>query len=100
MIALGDLPAEAQAKLLRFLANGSYWPVGATTERRADVRIISATHQNIEAMTQDLFRRDLFYRLSVVLVRIPALETKDVEAIATSLAREAMDSGAVEGMRG
>lgn len=87
---VGDLPVEVQAKLLRFLADGSYWPVGGTTERRADVRLISATHQNIESTAQNTFRRDLFFRLSVVLVRIPALETKDVEAIATSLARETM----------
>jgi transcriptional regulator with PAS, ATPase and Fis domain len=88
---VGELPPDAQAKLLRFLANGSYWPVGAEKERRADVRIIAATHRSIDSPTQDFFRRDLYFRLSVVLVRIPPLEAADVEAIAISLATETMN---------
>lgn len=87
---VGDLPPDAQGKLLRFLGNGSFWPVGGSTERRADVRIISATHKKIDTTTADLFRRDLFFRLSVVLVRIPELEAADVETIAASLAYETM----------
>lgn len=88
---VGELPVDAQAKLLRFVANGSYWPVGGTTERRSDVRVISATHHDLEATAQEVFRRDLFFRLSVVLIRIPALETKDVEVIANSMARDAVE---------
>ena len=87
---VADLSPDAQAKLLRFVANGSYWPVGGTTERRADVRILSATHRNIDTTHADEFRRDLFYRLSVVLVRIPPLEATDIRAIAKSLLMEAM----------
>ncbi len=87
---VGDLTADAQAKLLRFIANGSYWPVGGTTERRADVRIISATHHNIDKGVNVAFREDLFFRLSVVVVRIPPLESNDIHAIARSLATEAM----------
>lgn len=87
---VGELSADAQAKLLRFVANGSYWPVGGTTERRADVRIVSATHRNVDTTYLDEFRRDLFFRLSVVLVRIPPLEATDVRAIAKSMLMEAM----------
>lgn len=87
---VGDMPIDAQAKLLRFIQNGTYWPVGATAERHADVRIISATHRPIDTTIQDAFRQDLFFRLSVVVVRIPALEAGDVRAIAHSLASDAM----------
>jgi DNA-binding NtrC family response regulator len=86
---VGELPAEAQAKLLRFVAQGTYWPVGGTTERRADVRIVSATHRNIDTSNQS-FREDLYFRLSVVLIRIPLLEPNDIRAIAYSVAVEAM----------
>lgn len=86
---VGDLQPDAQAKLLRFLADGTYWPVGATVERRADVRILSATHRSIDVM-QELFREDLYFRLSVVAIRIPALDAADIKAIAQSLVMEAM----------
>lgn len=87
---VGDLPLDSQAKLLRFIANGTYWPVGGTSEKRADVRILSATHRRIDARTQDTFREDLFFRLSVVLLRIPPLEADDIVTISKSLAVEAL----------
>lgn len=87
---VGELPADAQAKLLRFVAQGTYWPVGGTTERRVDVRILSATHRSIETTLHDSFREDLFFRLSVVLIRIPPLEARDIQSIARSVAVEAM----------
>lgn len=87
---LGELPLDIQAKRLRFVANGTYWPVGATTERRADVRILSATHRPIDTDHGYSFREDLFFRLSVILLRIPALETDDIRVISRSLAPEAM----------
>jgi DNA-binding NtrC family response regulator len=87
---VGDLPAEAQAKLLRFIANGTFWPVGATSERHSDVRIISATHRPIDSDLNDEFRKDLFFRLSVVLIRIPQLEAGDIAEVAKSLAIEIM----------
>jgi transcriptional regulator with PAS, ATPase and Fis domain len=86
---VGELPPDIQAKLLRFVAQGTYWPVGGTTERRVDVRILSATHRDIDT-TNDAFREDLFFRLSVVLIRIPPLETRDIQSIARSVAVEAM----------
>ncbi|MCX4243905.1 sigma-54 factor interaction domain-containing protein [Paraliomyxa miuraensis] len=82
---VGELSLDNQAKLLRFLAQGTYWPVGSTTERRADVRIISATNRDI-SVGSDAFREDLYYRLSVITIRIPRLEPVDVKAIARSLA--------------
>lgn len=88
---VGDLPLDAQAKLLRFIATGTYWPVGAVTERRASVRILSATHRTLDAGPGDIFREDLFFRLSVVLLRIPPLEMADIEEISKSLVIEALN---------
>jgi DNA-binding NtrC family response regulator len=87
---VGELSAEAQAKLLRFLAKGTYWPVGSTRERRADVRVIAATHRKIDEALGSYFREDLFYRLSVVIIRIPSLEPDDVRVIARSMAVDSM----------
>lgn len=87
---VGDLPLDSQAKLLRFLADGTYWPVGGTTEKRANVRILSATHRGIDPENRGDFREDLFFRLSVVLLRIPTLEVNDIGAISKSLAVEAL----------
>jgi len=85
---IGELPGENQAKLLRFLAKGTYWPVGSTTERHADVRIISATHRDIDIGGYESFREDLFYRLSVITIRIPKLDRQDVICIARSITIE------------
>lgn len=87
---IGELSAEGQAKLLRFLAKGTYWPVGATRERKADVRVVAATHRELDRLAGESFREDLFYRLSVVVIRIPPLERSDVRAIARSIAEESM----------
>jgi len=82
---VGELPLEAQAKLLRFVAKGTYWPVGGASERHVDVRVISATHRDIAVDGAASFREDLFYRLSVVTIRIPRLDGRDVEIIARSI---------------
>ncbi len=87
---VGELPVEAQAKLLRFLAQGTYWPLGAKGERHADVRIIAATHRELDKAKDSSFREDLYYRLSVVVLRIPPLESDDIFGIAQSLTREIM----------
>jgi transcriptional regulator with PAS, ATPase and Fis domain len=87
---LGDLPLDAQAKLLRFIATGTYWPVGAVTERRSSVRILSATHRALDAGSGDTFREDLFFRLSVLLLRIPPLEPKDIAEISKTLIMDAL----------
>lgn len=87
---VGELHSDVQAKLLRFLSQGTFWPVGASAERRADVRIIAATHRDLEKMKGYTFREDLYYRLSVLIVRIPQLEPRDIHAIAEAMVLEAM----------
>lgn len=88
---VGELPAEAQAKLLRFLAQGTYWPVGAASERMSSVRIISATHRRIDETGADAVREDFLFRLSVVVLRIPSLTPDDIRAIARTVAGFAME---------
>lgn len=71
---IGELPLAIQAKLLHVLERGSVRPVGSSRERPVDVRIIAATHRDLQEMThQQKFREDLLYRLDVVAIEIPAL---------------------------
>jgi len=71
---IGELPLAIQAKLLHVLERGSVRPVGSSRERKVDVRIIAATHRDLQDMThQQQFREDLLYRLDVVAIEIPAL---------------------------
>ena len=71
---IGDMPVSLQVKLLRVLQEKSVRPVGSTQSFEADVRVISATHRNIEAeMAEGNFREDLFYRLNVVALKLPPL---------------------------
>jgi two-component system nitrogen regulation response regulator GlnG len=74
---IGDMPAELQTRLLRVLADGEFYPVGAHTPRQVDVRIIAATHQDLEQRVRDgLFREDLFHRLNVIRIQIPSLRER------------------------
>jgi len=74
---IGDMPAELQTRLLRVLADGEFYRVGGTSPVRVDVRIIAATHQNLEQRVQDRrFREDLFHRLNVIRIRLPALRER------------------------
>jgi NtrC-family two-component system response regulator AlgB len=74
---VGDLSAEAQARLLRFLNDRSYERLGETTERRADVRLIAATNRPLEAEVRaGRFREDLWFRLNVVSLTLPALRER------------------------
>ena len=74
---IGDLPLSAQAKLLRVLEERMVCPVGADTEVPVDVRVIAATHHNLEEMVaQGKFRADLYFRLAVVPVSLPALRQR------------------------
>ena len=74
---VGDMSLSMQARLLRFLQEGVVTPVGARSERRDAVRVIAATHRDLEAMVAEkTFREDLFYRLSVVPVHIPPLRER------------------------
>lgn len=74
---IGDLPLPLQVKLLRVLENREYQPLGARRPRKANVRFLAATHQDLESMVrQKLFRQDLYFRLNVVPLRIPALRER------------------------
>ncbi len=74
---IGDMPAEMQTRLLRVLANGEFYPVGSHTSLKVDVRIIAATHQNLEQLVEKgLFREDLFHRLNVIRIHIPPLRNR------------------------
>jgi PAS domain S-box-containing protein len=74
---VGELPLSVQVKLLRFLENNEVIRVGATTPRRLDVRVIAATNRNLESMVNaGTFRKDLFFRLNVVPLKIPPLRER------------------------
>lgn len=91
---IGEMPAAMQVKLLRFLADGSYQPVGARAPRMADVRIVAATHRDLAAAVADgSFRADLFYRLKGVVLRTPSLDdrTSDVPLLARMFLRRASE---------
>ena len=71
---IGDMPAEAQTRLLRVLSNGEFYRVGGHDPIKADTRIIAATHQNLENLVlQNKFREDLFHRLNVIRIHLPKL---------------------------
>lgn len=82
---IGDMPLEAQTRLLRVLQTGEYTTIGGRVPIRADVRVIAATHRDLrQLIRQALFREDLFYRLNVVPIRLPPVRerTEDVAALA------------------
>jgi len=75
---IAEMDISLQAKLLRFLDTGEYRKVGAVNNEYADVRVISATHQNLKKLiSNNLFREDLYYRLSVLIIDMPALRCRD-----------------------
>ncbi|SFP59469.1 nitrogen regulation protein NR(I) [Pseudomonas borbori] len=92
---IGDMPADTQTRLLRVLADGEFYRVGGHTPVKVDVRIIAATHQNLETLVQDgKFREDLFHRLNVIRIHIPRLADRreDIPTLARHfLARAALE---------
>ncbi|MBD1400611.1 sigma 54-interacting transcriptional regulator [Pelobacter sp. M08fum] len=75
---IAELPLGSQVKLLRFLEDGKITRLGDTKGRKLDVRVLAATHQNMEEMVeQGRFRLDLYYRLNVIPIQIPALRDRD-----------------------
>ena len=74
---IGDMPPELQTRLLRVLSDGHYYRVGGHQPIKANVRVIAATHQNLEdRVRQGLFREDLFHRLNVIRLRLPPLRER------------------------
>jgi two-component system nitrogen regulation response regulator GlnG len=74
---IGDMPADLQTRLLRVLSDGNFYRVGGHQPIKANVRIITATHQNLdERVKQGLFREDLFHRLNVIRLRLPPLRER------------------------
>jgi two-component system nitrogen regulation response regulator GlnG len=74
---IGDMPSELQTRLLRVLSDGNFYRVGGHQPIKANVRIITATHQNLEErVKQGLFREDLFHRLNVIRLRLPPLRER------------------------
>jgi DNA-binding NtrC family response regulator len=85
---VGDIPLPMQVKLLRLLETGTYRRVGSTELRHADIRVVSATHRDLDQMVADgRFREDLYYRLSIFPIRLPSLRDRagDVGLLAPSL---------------
>ena len=74
---IGDMPSELQTRLLRVLSDGHFYRVGGHSPIKANVRVIAATHQNLETRVKDgLFREDLFHRLNVIRIRLPSLRER------------------------
>jgi two-component system nitrogen regulation response regulator GlnG len=108
---IGDMPIDAQTRLLRVLQEGEYTTVGGKTARKTDVRIISATNKDLRRLIEaGRFREDLFYRLNVVPIRVPPLRhrTEDIpdlarhfltQAARSGLPQKVLDPSAIEWMR-
>ena len=93
---IGDMPTEAQTRLLRVLQEGEYSTVGGNRTIKADVRIIAATHRDLrQLIRQGLFREDLYYRLNVVPLRIPALRERkeDISDLVSHFCLQAAEEG-------
>ncbi|CRI54972.1 MULTISPECIES: nitrogen regulation protein NR(I) [Pseudomonas] len=96
---IGDMPADTQTRLLRVLADGEFYRVGGHVPVKVDVRIIAATHQNLESLVQaGKFREDLFHRLNVIRIHIPRLADRreDIPALARHFLGRAAQELAVE----
>ena len=94
---IGDMPLEAQTRLLRVLQSNEYSTVGGNQALRADVRVIAATHRDMRTLVADgRFREDLFYRLNVIPVTLPPL--RDRRSDIAALVRHFVDAGRASGL--
>ncbi len=99
---VGNLTAVVQAKLLRFLQERRFRPVGSTEERHVDVRVISASNRDLRSLVEKgSYREDLFYRLAVIPLRIPQLESRreDIAPLAYHFVRKFNAGYKIEGIR-
>jgi two-component system nitrogen regulation response regulator GlnG len=95
---IGDMPMEAQTRLLRVLQQGEYTTVGGRTPIKTDVRIVAASNKDLRGLiNQGLFREDLFYRLNVVPLRLPALRERAEDI--PDLVRHFFKQGAAQGLQ-
>ena len=96
---IGDMPADTQTRLLRVLADGEFYRVGGHTPVQTDVRIIAATHQNLEKLVEEgKFREDLYHRLNVIRVHLPRLNERaeDIPVLARHFLSLASEELSVE----
>ena len=95
---IGDMPMEAQTRLLRVLQQGEYTTVGGRTPIKTDVRIVAATNKDLRTLiNQGLFREDLFYRINVVPLRLPPLRERSEDV--PDLVRHFFKQGEQEGLQ-
>jgi two-component system nitrogen regulation response regulator GlnG len=109
---IGDMPIDAQTRLLRVLQEGEFTAVGGRVPIRADVRIVAATHNDLrDLIRQGLFREDLFYRINVAAIRLPALRERTADipglikhftalAVREGLPMKRLDEAAMERLQG
>jgi len=91
---IGDMPLDTQTRLLRVLADGTFYRVGGHTAIRVDVRIIAATHRDLDVLVeQGLFREDLYHRLNVIRIHLPRLSERreDIAKLAAYFLQKAAD---------
>jgi two-component system, NtrC family, nitrogen regulation response regulator GlnG len=99
---IGDMPFDLQTRLLRVLSDGSFYRVGGHSAVKANVRVIAATHQDLEKKVQDgSFREDLFHRLNVIRLRLPALRERreDIPALTKHFLQQSAKQLGVEPKR-
>jgi two-component system, NtrC family, nitrogen regulation response regulator GlnG len=99
---IGDMPFDLQTRLLRVLSDGQFYRVGGHNPMRANVRVIAATHQNLEdRVKQGVFREDLFHRLNVIRLRLPPLRERreDIPALARYFLQKSAKELGVEAKR-
>jgi two-component system, NtrC family, nitrogen regulation response regulator GlnG len=99
---IGDMPFDLQTRLLRVLSDGQFYRVGGHNPMRSNVRVIAATHQNLEdRVKQGVFREDLFHRLNVIRLRLPALRERqeDVPALTRFFLQKSAKELGVEAKR-
>ncbi|MGI9151667.1 MAG: nitrogen regulation protein NR(I) [Limnohabitans sp.] len=99
---IGDMPFDLQTRLLRVLSDGNFYRVGGHSAIKANVRVIAATHQDLEKRVKDgVFREDLFHRLNVIRLRLPALRERreDIPALTRHFLQQSAQQLGVEPKR-